>query len=336
MATQNDTRKPSPMDIDSALAWLHDQSEALDFRLEGELEIVQDRPWSTVARIPSNIGPLFLKACGIWSHFEPMLVRHLADWHPDCNPRVLAIDAGRSWLLMQDAGLRLRSVITLENAVDHWEPILTRYARLQIDLAGRIDALEEIGIPDRRLTQLPELVAALLNDEGMLHIDQPQGLTRAEVEQLHAFQPRLARMCSELDQLGIPASINHGDFHDANIFLKDKDYIFADWGDASLAHPFFSLRTVFVSLENSLGIEEGGPLQHELREVYLAAWSQVAPHEIVQRAYALASRIWALSSLFGWYQWLRDSPLELRTPYLDVIPSLLMELFDSSAGYSQV
>jgi hypothetical protein len=324
--------KPNPMDVDAASAWLRAWSEALGFKLEGELEIVQDRPWSTVARIPSSIGPLFLKACGIRSHFEPMLVRRLADWHPDCSPRVLAVDSERSWLLMQDAGLCLRSVISLENAMDHWEPILKRYARLQIDLAGRVDALRGIGVPDRRLAQLPGLFAALLSDEEMLHIEQPEGLTRAQVEQLHAFQLRLAVMCTELDRLDIPASVNHGDFHDANIFLKNDDYIFADWGDASLAHPFFSLRTVFVSLENSLGIEEGAPLQHELCEVYLSAWNQVAPHEIVQRAYALASRIWALSSLFGWYQSLRDSPPELRKPYLDVIPSLLMELFDSSAG----
>jgi hypothetical protein len=335
MATQNDPRKPNPMDIDSALAWLHNQGEALNFRLEGELEIVQDRPWSTVARIPSSIGPIFLKACGSDSQFEPMLVRHLAEWHSDCSPRVLAIDTQRSWLLMDEAGLRLRGMITRENAVDHWEPILKRYARLQIDLIGRIDALCEIGVPDRRLATVPESFAALLNDEQMLYIDQPGGLTRAEVELLHAFQPRLARMCSELDKLGIPATINHGDFHDANIFFKNDHYIFADWGDASLAHPFFSLRTVFVSLENSLEIEEDTPLQHRLRETYLSAWNQIASYETARRAFDLASCIWALSSLFGWYQSLRDSPLELRAPYLDAVPSLLKELLESSAGYSQ-
>ncbi|MFN2275459.1 MAG: phosphotransferase [Anaerolineales bacterium] len=321
----------TPIEQD-ARQWLRTQSKALHFRLDGELELVQQRPWSTVLRVPTDDGLLYLKSCGPRSRYEAGLTSLLSRLHPDCSPETLAFDAQHGWLLMRDAGNRLRDGIQLENAKSHWARILERYAALQIDLAGRTDQLLEIGLPDRRLLRLPELYVSLLENPVMLGVGDPDGLTGDQLERLRAFRPRLVQICSQLEAAGIPQSVNHGDFHDGNIFLQDGRYLFTDWGDASLAHPFFSLRTVFVSIENTLGIEENSPLQFELRDIYLNAWSALVPQASAREAFDLASRIWAFSSALGWFQALRNASDESRAPFAAAIPGLLDELLTANSG----
>src|SRR5678815_6102596 len=96
----------------------------------------------------------------------------------------------------------------------------------------------------------------LLTDEPSLMIDQEKGLTSAEFHQLQDLTPRFEQICADLIAFGIPDSLNHGDFHDGNVLLKNGRITFFDWGDASVTHPFVSLLTFFVSIEISLELDD--------------------------------------------------------------------------------
>ena len=87
------------------------------------------------------------------------------------------------------------------------------------------------------------------------------GLTTAEYERLLQAAPYVANLCQKLAACGIPMSLHHNDLHDANIFFAHSRPLFFDWGDSSIAHPFFSLRTVFVSIEYSFDLAEDDPLE---------------------------------------------------------------------------
>ncbi len=63
-------------------------------------------------------------------------------------------------------------------------------------------------------------------------------------------------MCEQLVQYHIPETLNHGDFHYGNVFVRGGRFSFIDWGDSCVSQPFYSLRTVLVSAEISLGLEE--------------------------------------------------------------------------------
>ncbi len=307
-------------------AWIDEALIPLNIQRASPLETFHLRPWSRVARCESSAGQLYFKACEPAFFHEAGLMKLLSERHAVCTPNLLGVDPERGWVLMGDSGLRLREQLTRENWLDHWIPIITRYAELQIDLIPYATELLRLGVPDRRPGLLADRLESILAQQDMLMLGEPEGLSPSEVERLHRLSPRIRERCARLSQAGIPASLNHGDFHDANIFLKEGQYIFLDWGDASLSHPFFSLRTAYVSLENTLGFEEDAPIFDQLRDGYLHAWAAFGDPDSLLDTFGLAKQLWSLSSLLSWHQSLASYPAEERRNYLPAIPSLLREL----------
>ena len=126
-------------------------------------------------------------------------------------------------------------------------------------------------------------------------------------------------------QFNLPASIHHGDLNTGNV-LKTKDrYRFVDWGDASLAHPLCSLRTVLVSIEIVLDLPDNDPFTQPVRDAYLNAWTKYASIENVRAAFRLAQRISTLVSLFSWYHSILSFSPEQRDAYAHIVPALLQE-----------
>ena len=329
---------PSSFNKQSAAAWIQSQLTRLNMTLSGEIEEPHARPWSTVWRVPTTNGDLYFKATPSVLVYEPALTQTIGRQHPDQIPAVLAADWGQGWMLLPDGGQRLREILRSEGSSQRWETILPQYAALQITHINQLDPLLALGMPDRRLDKLPALLENLLADTGMLYIDEPDGITTAEYETLQGFLPRFSELCAELASYGIPHTINHGDLHDGNIFVKDGRYdasfgryIIFDWGDCSAAHPFFSLRTTFASLENSLNLAEDDPIFEHLAHIYLQSWTDYAPMDNLLAAFGLARRLWALSSMLVWYRIVSSLEPSERGAYAVPVPALLQELLEANS-----
>ena len=171
--------------------------------ITGALEQVHLVPWSTVFRVPTGEGDLFFKAASMSGTFEPALTMLLAEHWPDRIAEPVAADLERGWMLTRDAGTRLREHIHSAADLHHWEAALTAYAELQIGLAPRAGELLALGVPDRRLARIPELLAELLDDRDALMLDLPEGLTAQELARMREETPRIAAMCDELAAAGI-------------------------------------------------------------------------------------------------------------------------------------
>ena len=192
---------------------------------------------------------------------------------------VLAADRQRRWLLLADGGLRLREAFADGLPLDSWAEILVAYADLQLSLAGHVDELLQIGARNRRLALLPTLYDDLLAEREWLLLDQPEGLTEGELQRLLAAAPHVQELCERLSAYAVPASLHHNDLHDANIFAAHGRYLFFDWGDSSISHPFFSLRTAFANIENRFGLSENDPLFERLAQAYWRRWTAYESEE---------------------------------------------------------
>ena len=283
---------------------------------------------STVLRLPTEVGDVYFKAVASVFGHETAVTQFLFRLRPDCIPQVYQIDAQRGWMLMADGGQTARMAFANEAKLERWRDILTDYAHLQIDLAEHVDDFLALGSPDRRLHLLPALYEDLVTDTDWLFIDQPDGVTTAEHERLLATIPQVADMCRRLDAFAVPHSLHHNDLHDANIFVKDGRYLFFDWGDSSIAHPFFSLRTVFVSIEYTFGFEENDPIFDELAKVYLQPWTQFETAENVWQAYQIAKKLWALSTAVK-YKTQVSQIEEMREEYGTAVAGLLQEFLEA-------
>jgi hypothetical protein len=236
---------------DEAEAWIRKHVEPA-----GPSEVVHERPWATVRRVPIDGGVTWFKACAPVQAFEPRLTAALAGRWPDLLPGVLAHDEERAWLLLGDAGERLG----FGGGPGPWLSVLPRYAELQRGEAAHAAEHLDGGVPDRRLAIFPALYEATLARE------LPLG--SGDLARLRAFAPRFGELCAELGARGVPETIQHDDLHGANVYPRDGTPRILDWGDSCVSNPFVT----FLHLEEISGPPRNEPWFARLRDAYLEPW----------------------------------------------------------------
>lgn len=306
--------------------WIERQLREHGFDRPVNISRHHQRPWSFVMRASTAGQDFYFKAARPEFRHEVRVMAGLAQRWPESVPKVIGSDEERGWMLMPDGGERLREVATDGELPGHWRRLLPLYANMQRALIADQAWLMSLGVPDRRPQSLPGQLQALADDPLIVDETLPDGLLPAERRSWLDLLERLPELCETLTGFGIPPTLNHGDLHDGNIFFNGGHYQIFDWGDCSLAHPFFSIRTTFVSLENRLGWEEADLRFAPLKQAYLQAWIEMASLDTLREAFELASRLWSAGSLLSWFQALKPLDPAERQPYDSVLPSLAREL----------
>ena len=288
--------------------WLEEASVWIRERVgepAGAIEQPHVQPWSTVLRVPTDDGPLFFKANGPYSHFEAALDDELARSFPDLVGEVVAVDTERGWLLLRDAGTRLRELEPGPEQLVCWEQLLPRYAELQIALGERADELRSLGVPDLPLADLPARFEELLDDEAALRPGTDDDLTEDELERLRAAGQEVASLCEELASVGVPESLQHDDLHDGQVFIRDGCHRILDWGDSCVTHPFHTLVVTLRVLAYKHGFQPGGTALERVRDAYLEPFTLASPRADLVAAAGLAHRTGTLGRSLAWYGYVR-------------------------------
>lgn len=157
-----------------AVAWAVEHLARRGMAVEDEPEQPHVYAWSTALRLPVEGGAVWLKSVGPGSGHEPALAAALGEWVPDHVLVPLAVHPGRRLMLLPDGGATLRATGG-PGSVETWEAMVRDYARLQVDLVPRAEAMVRLGVPDARLEVLPDLVADLLADDEALRIGEDGG-----------------------------------------------------------------------------------------------------------------------------------------------------------------
>jgi hypothetical protein len=226
---------------------------------------VQTEPWGSVFRADEAGGPLWLRACAPTHAFEIPLTASLSRRWPHTVTDVLAYHVERRWLLMADAGEPLS---VFGNPPERWYEFLPSYADLQMGETTHVTEHLAQGVPDLRVEHLPEQFDLLLRAD--LPLDMSERAT------LEAFAPRFAALCRDVGSAGIGPSVQHDDLHMHNVYTKGDELRVLDWGDASIAHPFFSLFEVFRFLGEVNHLPADDPWFARLRDAYLEPWGRDA------------------------------------------------------------
>jgi hypothetical protein len=146
--------------------WIRAEAGRQSIHITGAIEQFHMYPWSTVLRVPTSEGALFFKATAAETVYEAALTQKLAGWVPDCMPELVAVDPARGWMLMCDGGEQLRASIRPTRDLSPWNPVITRYAEVQIGLANHFSRCL-LGFPDHRLAHC-RLYAIAQKEESLL------------------------------------------------------------------------------------------------------------------------------------------------------------------------
>jgi len=284
----------SSLERADAEEWIREHVE-----LVGAIETVHVRPWATVMRVLVAGGVIWFKACTEVQAFEPRLTAQLYKRWPDRVTEVLAVDETRRWLLLGDAGIAVRE---RGNPPEAWLEALPSYAELQIgESAYALDHIAQ-GVPDLRMGALPACYERLLASELPLAID--------DVNRLRDYATRFTELCAVLAQLGIRESVQHDDLHMANLYEHDGRFRVVDWGDSSMAHPFFSLLETFRFLEEFNHLAPDDPWFRRLRDAYLEPWGSG-----LEEAFEIAIRVGWFAHAIAWTRQRDALPPEARPDF---------------------
>ncbi|MBA3432459.1 MAG: aminoglycoside phosphotransferase family protein [Actinobacteria bacterium] len=245
-----------------ASRWIKERVAALGLRSSGQVEMVEQWPLSSVLRLDTDGGRVYLKAVFSIFRREPALTQLLAERHPTLVPEVLAVDPHLGWMLMRE----LRGSLLGELAHESWSGALVAAARIHQVWAGRERELFAVGAHDRTLATLEAEIGAAFDAAGL-----PGARIVSELE----------RRCTELTHGPLPQTLVHGDLHPGNVMVDGADSRIFDWSDACVSHPLFDLATFLPRCDDVTARET-------MLDAYLDTWSDYGSPGELRASYELA------------------------------------------------
>lgn len=155
-------------------------------------------------------------------------------------PLILAHDDALECFLMPSCGdYTLRTLFKEHFMPEPFDKGLSSYLELQTATQSHLNDFLQIGVPDWRTSNLPNVYDVFIKDKERL---SEWGLNNSEVERFESSIPLFLKLCDELDELGLPDSLNHSDFH-PNAMLLDEttsEIKIIDLGEVTVGNPLLS------------------------------------------------------------------------------------------------
>jgi phosphotransferase family enzyme len=281
--------------------WLDLQLAAAGIQRTGEIEQPHVRPWATVLRAPTRQGVIWMKAAAAGTAFEVALYELLGRVTPERVLTPIAIDVERGWVVLPDGGPTLAAQRQGPELVPALCAILPQYAELQRKLSPCVGDLLAIGVTDMRAAIMPQRFedAVAVVERRLAPADR--GLFERVLAQRGTYQ----RWCAELaGAVGAP-SLDHNDLHPSNIFFSDAVEVrarFYDWGDSVVAHPFATLLVTLGLLQRELRVGPQHAQLSRVRDAYLEAYGDIAPHATLVEHAELACRVGKVARALIWHR----------------------------------
>lgn len=323
-----------------AESWIHQQLDDLGLKRTGPVEQFKGAwSWSCILTVPTTTGKLFFKASYDKPPGEVALILSLQPRWAQCLPQLLVTDE-RGWMLMEDFDGKPIE----EMPHRRWGAAAGRFAHLQIDCAGEDADWLTLGCPDRRPERLPALLEKVLEDEELL-LSEPKQLTMTEVRQLRRMQPMLTQLCEQLAASPIPNTLHNQDFRSGNLIAIGKEFLFYDWGDTVLSHPFFSVQRMLDYVSCQEGVprwywkmrHRGDQLRRTIRDAYLAEWEGRASRRQLREGFVLSRQLNPMYQAIRWHQEVQH--VEVASPWGSAMPSAtkrsLRDLLEVGAALEQ-
>lgn len=269
-------------------SWAYQILIGQGYRTKKNHQLIKDVPWSKIYCLETSKGRVFLKTMAQPFSIEPILLTFLFENISQNVPKILAVNQDLNCFLMSDSGVCLRDILKTKFTKQYFFHIFQIYADIQIGCIPFTESLIAKSLNDWRLKNLPSLYQNFLNEDSLLKAD---GLSQHEIEELKKLKPAFEHVCKALANYCIPETLEHADFHDNNILIKDKNITINDLGDACVSHPFFSFLSFFKSAKRHHKITEEDTIYKECQKTYLKKWSIYGNEQTLMKALGLAKSI---------------------------------------------
>ena len=275
MSNQPHSKQPSDWKLD-AKYWIENILKQLNYKKTDEIIIVEDWFLGDVWCIPTENGNVYFKSTASLPLFsnEAGVCNLLSHIFKDRVPEVLAIDKDRRWQLTSDFGEPLDEDVDLTV----WYDAYQIWGKLQSLSVEHINKLRQSGCQSRSIDDLPAQL--------IWHLRQPMIETILNNKNTVFDNNLLSKLETEVHKLkeySLPECLVHGDLHEGNMARSAESYLFFDWSDACITHPFMDGNFIYQFSETTL--------KNSLIKNYLSNWRHCLPESELQRAWETAEPV---------------------------------------------
>ena len=263
-----------PGGLDHLPAWVDAALRAHDRRRNGPLR--QRKTWnlSVIVTAATDHGDVWFKATPPFLADEGGIIRRVAQADAEVVPVVLAHDAGRRALLMDQVPGEDQFGLCEEAVL---ESMVRRWTAVQTALTDDVDHALAIGARDLRRSAMRSSAEDLVS-----RTEVRTALEDADLQQLEALVDYLPRRLDDVASCGLPDTVLHGDMHPGN-WRRDGDRLtLLDWGDAAVGNPMLDQRAFVERLAHPT-------LRERIAQLWAGLWRKAVPGSDPERAaYLLA------------------------------------------------
>ena len=219
--------------------------------LSDEITGVEDiaaTAFSYVLKINASDRSYYLKKTPPKLYIEASILNIL---NSECGlqniPEVIARNDNLHCFLMPSCGdLTLRTLFKDKFQKEPFYKGVHSYIELQRASASHIQKFLDIGVPDWRIENLPNVYAEFINDDERL---ATWGLDEKEQERCRNSKKYFLKLCSELASLDLPDVLNHSDFHPNAMLLdqKSNEIKIIDLGEVTIGNPLLPLASCITN-----------------------------------------------------------------------------------------
>ncbi|WP_354636037.1 aminoglycoside phosphotransferase family protein [Planktothricoides raciborskii] len=270
--------------FDAAESWIQTELQRQGLKAIAPIEVVKNWALAIILRVPTTEGMIYFKASSPLFAQEAEFTRILAQRYRQNIPEVLATCPDKSWILMREIEGEI-----LENMGDifHWEAALHQWAKFQISAIEHRSDLIACGWVDLGVEHIAKTLEGLFDPRLRLPWNYGKKLANRELLQLLPLVPKLQKVLEQFRELNIPDTLVHGDLSPRNIYLRDQGFVYFDWSDTCISHPFFDL--IRFLYEISKDLPDVTDARSRIRNAYLAPWTIYAPMEQLVSTFEFAS-----------------------------------------------
>lgn len=315
--------------LETAEIWIHDRLARENLRAIAPIEIVKNWALAIILRVKTTGGTVYFKASNPLFAQESEYTRIVSKLYPHNSPQIIGTYLEKNWLLMRKIDGEL-----LENIDDvaKWQAALSHWARCQINAVDDRTNLISWGWLDLGLEEITKQMRQLFSPTLRITWPRKENFAESKLFQLLPLMPKLNTICQQLSRLGIPNTLVHGDLSPRNIYMGDRGFVYFDWSDTCISHPFFDLIRFLYEIEQDL--PHVPDARSPIRDAYLEPWTIYAPMEQLVTTFELVSE-----NLVSVYETIRDRVLrENRHHYWQwpteaAVPFYLQRLLIQVATY---
>lgn len=289
--------------LDAIADWAYKSLLKQGYQVISSLEDVQITPWSSVKRLLTDNGTIYLKQTPDLLSLEPTVIQLLKHKFQAAVPEVIAVDKELQCFLMKEGGKQFYHYNKTKDRLELICKAINKYKQIQNHSSECINDFLELKVPDWRLNKIPLLYTQLISQKNVLLKD---GMPVIDIQKLPEFSAQCASLCNDLSKFAMPVTLDHCDLHGGNILVNEKTHeiTIIDWGETVITHPFFSLSAFLRSLVKYYQFTES-----ELWDVCFKNENYMEKY-ILQKIVTLAQSLEPIYSALAFYRLLLSSDEE--------------------------